>query len=159
MSKQDRVDFYNKQIKLENIIFEKAENSIKGSENILIRELVQGIARDSKKHASMLKALVSMHTKATPSVAEEVGTEIKNAIEEHIKLEAKAIQTYEEYFKTLDDETEKIIIKAILNDEVTHHSLLKTIHKMVVERLTLSSEEFWDMVQEDDEFGYISYSK
>ncbi len=107
----------------------------------------------------MLKGLVSMHTKATPSVAEELGTEIKMAIEEHIKLEAKAIKTYEEYFKTLDDETEKIIVKAILNDEVSHHSLLKTLYKMVVERLTLSSEEFWDMVQEDDEFGYISYSR
>jgi rubrerythrin len=159
MSKQDRVDFYNNQIKLEEIIYTKAEDSIKGSANILIRELVQGIALDSKKHATMLKALVSMHTQATPSIAEEVGDEIKNAIEEHIKLEAKAIKTYEEYFKTLDDEAEKIIVKAILNDEVTHHSLLKTIHKMIVERLTLSSTEFWDMVQEDDEYGYISYSK
>lgn len=159
MSKQDRVDFYNKQIELEESIYTKAEDSIKGSANILIRELVQSIALDSKKHATMLKALVSMHTQPTPSVAGEVGEDIEKAIEEHIKLEAKAIKTYEEYLQTLDDETEKIIVRAILNDEISHHSLLKTIYKMIVERLTLSSTEFWEMIQEEDEFGYISYSK
>ncbi len=159
MSKQERVDFYKRQIKLENVIFDKAEAAVKDSENILIRELVHSIALDSKKHASMLNALVSMHTKATPSISEEIGQDIKDSITEHIQLEAKAIKTYQEYFETLEDEAEKIIVKAILNDEVKHHALLKTIHKMIVERLTLSVQEFWDMVDEDDEFGYIGYSR
>ncbi len=159
MSKQERVDFYNQQIDLENVIYDKAENAVKDTENILIRELVQSIALDSKKHASMLSALVSMHTKATPSVSEEIGQDIKDSITEHIQLEAQAIKTYQEYFETLDDETEKIIVKAILNDEIKHHALLKTIHKMIVEKLTLNVQEFWDMVEEDDDFGYIGYSK
>ena len=159
MSKQERVNFYKKQIEFENIIYDKAEQSVNGTENILIRELVQSIALDSKKHASMLNALVSMHTRATPSVSEEIGQEIKDSITEHIQMEAEAIKTYQEYFETLDDETEKIIVKAILNDEVKHHALLKTLHKMIVEKLTLNVKEFWDMVEEDDDFGYISYSK
>ncbi len=159
MSKQERVNFYKKQIEFEDIIYDKAEESIQGTDNILIREMIQSIALDSKKHASMLNALVSMHTKATPSVAEEVGQEIKDAITEHIQMEAEAIKTYQEYFETLDDEAEKIIVKAILNDEIKHHALLKTIHKMIVDKLTLNVQEFWDMVEEDDEFGYIGYSK
>ena len=95
MSKQERVNFYKKQIEFENIIYDKAEQSVNGTENILIRELVQSIALDSKKHASMLNALVSMHTRATPSVSEEIGQEIKDSITEHIQMEAEAIKTYQ----------------------------------------------------------------
>jgi hypothetical protein len=30
---------------------------------------------------------------------------------------------------------------------------------MIVEKLTLSEKEFWDMVEEEDEYGYVFYSK
>ncbi len=158
MSKQDRVDFYKQQIDLENTIHDKAENSVRGIQNIIINELIMGIALDSKKHATLLNALVSMHTKASPSVSEKYGSDIKENIREHIELERQAIDTYHELLKTLDDESEKTIIRAILNDEIKHHSLLKTIQKMIVDNLTLSEKEFWDMVEED-QYSYIPYSK
>ena len=72
MSKQQRVDFYKKQIEFEDIIYDKAEESVQGTSNILIQEMIRSIALDSKKHASMLQALVSMHTKPTPSIASEI---------------------------------------------------------------------------------------
>ncbi|MFX1517609.1 MAG: ferritin family protein [Promethearchaeota archaeon] len=148
MSKQERVEFYKEQINLENTIVEKAEKAVHGMENILIRELILGIALDSKKHAGMLSALVSMYTKPTPSVAEEFGEDLKKAIEEHIELEKQAIDTYQEKLQTAENESEKIIIKAILNDEKKHHKLLLTIQKMIIEKLTLSENELWEMVEE-----------
>ncbi|MHA1969498.1 MAG: hypothetical protein ACW964_17085 [Candidatus Hodarchaeales archaeon] len=157
MSKQERIEFYKEQIDLENTIHEKAKTSVKGVDNILINELIMGIALDSKKHATLLNALVSLHTKGTPSISEDYGAEIKNNIAEHIELERKAIDTYRELLTTIVDESEKIIIRAILNEEIKHHSLLKTIQKMVVEKTTLSEKEFWDMVEED-QYGYIPYS-
>ena len=112
MTKQERVEFYKEQIKLENTIVEKAEKAVQGLENILIRELILGIALDSKKHAGMLNALVSMYTKPTPSIAEEFGEDLKKAITEHIELEQQAIDTYQEKLNTTDNESEKLIIKA-----------------------------------------------
>ena len=159
MNKQERIAFYKEQVGFENIIADKAEASVDGIHNIMIRELIQSIALDSKKHASMLEALVSLLTRPTPSVPEEISTEIKNNITEHIQLEAKAIETYQKLLDSIDDESEKVVIKAILNDEIKHHSLLKTINKMIVEKLTLSEKEFFEMVEEEDEYGYISYSK
>jgi rubrerythrin len=105
-----------------------------------------------------LNALVSLHTKATPSVSEKYGSDIKDSITEHIELEREAIDTYRELLETIDDESEKTIIRAILNDEIKHHSLLKTIQKMIVDNLSLSEKEFWDMVEED-QYSYIPYSK
>ena len=148
MSKQERVEFYKEQINLENTIVEKAEKAVQGMENILIKELILGIALDSKKHAGMLSALVSMYTKPTPSVAEEFGEDLEKAITEHIELEKQAIDTYQEKLQTAEDENEKIIIKAILNDEKKHHKLLQTIQKMIIDKLTLSENELWEMVEE-----------
>lgn len=148
MSIQERIKFYKEQVELENTIVEKAEKAVKGLENVLIRELILGIALDSKKHAGMLNALVSIHTRPTPSVAEEFGEDLKKAIAEHIELEAQAVETYQEKLKTTDNENEKLIIKAILNDEKKHHKLLLTIQKMIVDKLTLSENELWEMVEE-----------
>ena len=159
MSKEDRIAFYKEQVDFENAIVEKAEKSVNSIQNVMIRELILSISLDSKKHASMLNALVSLLTKPTPSIPEEISTEIKDNISEHIKMEAKAIVTYQKLLDTLKDDSEKVVIKAILNDEIKHHSLLKTINKMVIEKLSLSEKEFWDMVEEEDEYGYVSYSK
>ncbi|MFX1283681.1 MAG: ferritin family protein [Promethearchaeota archaeon] len=148
MSKQERIDFYKDQVELENTIVEKAEKAVQGLDNVLIRELILGIALDSKKHAGMLNALVSIYTKPTPSVAEEFGDELKKTIAEHIELEQQAIDTYQEKLETTDNESERIIIKAILNDEKKHHKLLTTIQKMIVEKLTLSEKDLWEMVEE-----------
>ena len=159
MNKQERIAFYEEQVGFENSIVEKAEKSVEGIQNIMIRELILSIALDSKKHASMLTALKSLLTKPTPSVPEEISTEIKQNITEHIKMEAQAIETYQKLLDSIDDASEKVVIKAILNDELKHHSLLKTINKMIIEKLTLSEKEFWDMVEEEDDYGYVSYSK
>lgn len=148
MSKQKRVEFYNEQINLENTIVEKAQKAVEGMENVLIRELILGIALDSKKHAGMLSAIVSIYTKPTPSVAEEFGEDLKKTIAEHIELERQAIDTYQEKLETTENENEKIIIKAILNDEKKHHKLLQTIQKMIIDKLTLSENVLWEMVEE-----------
>lgn len=40
MSKQDRIDFYKKQIDLENTIHDKAEKTVIALPNVLIREMI-----------------------------------------------------------------------------------------------------------------------
>ncbi len=152
MSNQERVDFYQKQIVLEDKIVNKATDSVKNVKNLLIRELIQGIAMDSKKHASMLNALVAMHTKSTPLIQEDLTDELEENLKEHIALEQEAIDTYQELYKKDFGESEKMIVKAILNDELRHHILLKKIHKMIVEKESLTEQDLWDWVWKDSLF-------
>ncbi len=152
MSNQERVDFYQKQIELEDKIVKKATDSVKNVKNLLIRELIQGIAMDSKKHASMLNALVAMHTKSTPLIQEEITDELEKNLKEHIALEQEAIDTYQELYKKDFGESEKMIVKAILNDELRHHTLLKKIHKTIVEKESLTEQDLWDWVWKDSLF-------
>ncbi|MFX0052496.1 MAG: ferritin-like domain-containing protein, partial [Candidatus Hermodarchaeota archaeon] len=55
-------------------------------------------------------------------------------------------------WNNLEDEKEKMIIKAILNDEIRHHTLLKKIHKMIVEKETITEQDLWDMSWKDSLF-------
>ncbi len=152
MSDQERVDFYQKQIELEDKIVKKATDSVKNVKNLLIKELIQGIAMDSKKHASMLNALVAMHTKSTPLIQEDITDELEKNLKEHIALEQEAINTYQELYKKDFGESEKMIVKAILNDELRHHALLKKIHKMIVEKESLTEQDLWDWAWKDSLF-------
>ena len=152
VSDQERVDFYTKQIGLEDKIVKKATESVRNVKNLLIRELIEGIAMDSKKHASMLNALVAMHTKSTPLIQEDLTDELQKNLKEHIALEQEAIDTYQELYKKDFEESEKLIVKAILNDELRHHTLLKKIHKMIVEKETLTEQDLWDWVWKDSLF-------
>ena len=86
-------------------------------------------------------------------------------MEEHIRLEAEAIKTYKELMVNLENEKEKLIINAIYTDEIRHHHLLKKIHKIIVEKETLTEEEIWQyicgkmrsltVVLEDKKIGYL----
>jgi len=115
----------------------------------MVKELIEGIASDSTKHASLLSSLVATHEGSNPLIDEEVTEQLKTNLEEHIRLEQQAIDTYKELWKTLTDENEKLIIKYILNDEIRHHTLLKRIHKMVVEKETLTEQDLWDLTWKD----------
>ena len=64
-------------------------------------------------------------------------------------MEQQAIETYTELLKTIEDEKEKLVIKYILSDEVRHHVLLKRLHKMIVEKETLTEQDLWDLTWKD----------
>ncbi|MFX0183586.1 MAG: ferritin-like domain-containing protein [Candidatus Hodarchaeota archaeon] len=151
MNEKERAVLYEKQIALEERIVEAAQTTVKDMKNVMIRELILGIAMDSNKHSSLLNALVASFG-STPLISEEITDQLKKNLEDHIQLEQEAIDTYKEIWKHLDDEKEKIIIKAILNDEIRHHSLLKKIHKMIVEKETLTEQDLWDLTWKDSLF-------
>jgi len=152
MSDRSKVTFFEKQISLENRIVKVAERSVKDTKNILVRELIRGIALDSKKHARMLSALVGKYTKSTPLLDETLTKKLEKDVKEHIELEEKALDTYKELLNQITDEAEKVIVNAIVNDETRHHELLKGIHKMIVEKETLTEKDMWDWVWKDASF-------
>ena len=145
----DQVEFFKKQIKLEKEIVEAAHKAVKDLKNKMVKELIEGIASYSTKHASLLSSLVASREGSNPLIDEKVTEQLKTNLEEHIRLEQQAIDTYKELWKTLTDEKEKLIIKYILNDEIRHHALLKRIHKIVIEKETLTEQDLWDLTWKD----------
>ncbi|MHA2175181.1 MAG: ferritin family protein [Candidatus Hodarchaeales archaeon] len=145
----NKLEFFKKQVKLENDIVLAAENSVKDFKNKIVKGLIEGIASDSTKHASLLNSLISAHEDSNPLIDEKVTDQLKENLETHIKLESEAIETYKVLLSSLEDEKERLIIKYVLNDEIRHHSLLKRIHKMIVEKETFTEQDLWDLTWKD----------
>ena len=145
----NKIEFFKQQVKLENEIVSAAENSVKDFKNKIVKGLIEGIASDSMKHASLLGSLISSYEDSNPLIDEKITDQLRKNLETHIKLENEAIETYKELLSSLKDEKEHLIIKYILNDEIRHHSLLKRLHKMIVEKETITEQDLWDLTWKD----------
>jgi rubrerythrin len=145
----ENLDFFKKQVQLEYDIVAAARAAVKDIKNLIVKELIEGIANDSNKHASLLNSLIATYEGKNPLIDEKLTDQLKANLEEHIRLEQEAIDSYKELLYKLDEGNEKLIIKYILTDEVRHHQLLKRLHKMIVERETLTEQDIWDLTWKD----------
>ncbi|RLG54330.1 MAG: ferritin-like domain-containing protein [Thermoproteota archaeon] len=143
---QELISFLKKQIDLENMIVEEGKKSVKGVENVLVRELIRGIALDSMKHANMLEAMVALISGAKVFLTEKESERIGGQIKRHIELEKQAIETYSTLLEHIKDERTRLLVDYILKDERRHHELLRKIDKIIVEAETLREEDLWEMV-------------
>ena len=140
--------FLEKQIVIEKDIVARVEENTKYTKNLLIKELIQGIAYDSLKHANMLSGLLALLTSKTPLISELEQKEFVDGIREHIKLEELAIETYSKLIESTDNNKVKLIASYILEDEKRHHALLKKIEEVIIEKQTLSEEDLFNLVWE-----------
>ncbi|MBD3408343.1 MAG: hypothetical protein GF411_19625 [Candidatus Lokiarchaeota archaeon] len=149
LKKEDTLEFIDKQIDLEeNIINIVKENTSKLG-NAFVKDLLLGIAQDSKKHAALLKSLKKAVEGPTPFISTDERDKIAKGIEKHIELESQAIETYSELIKKSDNEQVKTIAAMIHEDEIRHHALLKELHKTIIEPETLTEDMIWDILWKD----------
>lgn len=152
MKVEERIKLYKTQIQLERKIVDTAESTAKNIDNAMVREMILGIAMDSRKHESLLNTLIGLHEKFA-LIDEDQTNQLKKNLENHIKLEKKAMDSYQEIWGELEDEKEKFIIKYILNDEIRHHRLLKQLQSKLVDEITFTAEDYWDWAWKDTEWG------
>lgn len=125
---------------------EELANSIKHS---TLRALMEIISKDSEKHSMLYKSIVKMMTEIPPFISEEDFKRIASRIEDHIKLEKKMIDKAKELMAKTEDPRIKILLAAIMDDEVKHHKLLMDIKSKIAGPETLTEPILWDMVWKD----------
>ncbi|MHA1667819.1 MAG: hypothetical protein ACTSUR_04095 [Candidatus Heimdallarchaeaceae archaeon] len=149
MLENDILSFLKNQLTLEREIIRTAEESVRDVKNELVKELILSIALDSKKHAGLLNAILTLNKEIQPFLNEEKFDQLTENIEKHIQLEQKAIETYKELLDALDDENIKLIINAVYQDELRHHALLKKIQKAIIEKESITQDDIWDSIKDD----------
>ena len=90
MNKEETLEFLDQQIALEERILGAVEQNTAGLGNMLVKNLLLGIAQDSKKHAIMLSALKALLEGKAPMMDETQRDAIAGGIKAHIELEAEA---------------------------------------------------------------------
>jgi len=149
VDKNETLDFIDKQIELENRIIAIVEENVEKLGNDFVKDLLLGVAQDSRKHAALLRSLRRAVEGPTPFISTQERDKIAAGIQKHIDLEKTAIETYGELVEKSDNEQVKTIAAMIREDELKHHALLKELHKTIVERETLTEDMIWDMIWRD----------
>jgi len=140
MSKEELIQLLSKQKDLELMAAESLSSLVEMSRYDVVKLLLLGVMNDSKKHAQILDALMSLMRTTTFGYVEKY--EVAKGVEKHIKIEEEMLRNIEEITGKAEDEEVKTILGLIAMEEKRHHRTLLELSE-IVERIDKISEEDW----------------
>lgn len=143
------IDFFEKQIKLENVIVESVKKSIDKIDNAAVSTALMGISLDSKKHAMMYNSAIALLTMTSTALNDDQLDIQKDVIEKHVKMEEAVIEQLERKLPTIENNKVKMLLEAIMVDEKRHHKLLRNLLSILVRGETVTEGDWWDAIWGD----------
>ena len=141
--------FMENQISLENKIVKSIKDSADKIDNEAVSTALLGISLDSKKHAMMYRSAINLMTTSSAALNQEQLDLQKKVVNDHIKMEEAVIKELEKMLPTIENEKVELLLKAILQDEVRHHKLLKTLYEILIRGEAVTEGDWWDAVWGD----------
>ena len=141
--------FMENQISLEKKIVKSIKDSADKIDNEAVSTALLGISLDSKKHAMMYRSAISLMTTSSVALNQEQLDLQKKVVNDHIKMEEAVIKELEKMLPTVENEKVELLLKAILQDEVRHHKLLKTLYEILIRGEAVTEGDWWDAVWGD----------
>lgn len=152
LSKEETIKFFEKQVFLENKIVKSINKALLKIRNPVVRGVLKGISLDSVKHGEMYKAAIELLSTVPPALTQKELDELYKIVKKHIAEEEKTILSMEEVISHVEDEKVKLLIEAIFSDEQRHHKLLNTVMEMLIQRETITEEDWWDILWKNAPF-------
>jgi len=122
--------------------------SVEKLSNIVIKEILTGIALDSKKHSGLYKAILNLLIKIDPAITEKDYIHLEDVISTHIEVEKQMIDESKQLLSSIKDKRITHLLQEIYNDEIKHHALMKRILESVIKRETIFEADWWDFIWE-----------
>ncbi len=141
--------FLENQISLENQIVKSIKDSAGTIDNEAVSTALLGISLDSKKHAMMYSSAISLMTSSSAALNQEQLDLQKKVVNDHIGMEETVIKELEKMLPTVENEKVELLLRAILQDEVRHHKLLKTLYEILIRGEAVTEGDWWDAVWGD----------
>ncbi|MBX5327147.1 MAG: hypothetical protein ACQXXH_07835 [Candidatus Bathyarchaeia archaeon] len=146
LSKEETIKFFEKQVFLENKIVKSINKALVKIRNPVVKGVLKGISLDSVKHGEMYKAAVELLSTVPPALTQREFDELLKFVKKHIADEERAILSMEEVMSHVKDEKVKLLLEAIFSDEQRHHKLLNSVMEILVQKETISEEDWWDIL-------------
>lgn len=145
-SDENLVRLFKDQIKVEKEIVDSANKGLTQIKNLAVKGVLKGISLDSAKHAEMYCAAIELLTRTPQALTERNLEEQKALVEKHIRLEAEIIKKLDAIIPSVQNKKVKLLLEAILSDEIRHHSLLRKVLHVIVGKETITDDEWWDII-------------
>jgi len=121
----------------------------RGCGNEVVRELIQSVMVDSRKHAGLYKAAAAIVEGRSLAITDVEYEELEKKLRLHIEKEQKMLDTAKQLLEEVEDErVQKLLIK-IYEDELMHHPLLESFLETILKRETIIEEDTWGMLFRD----------
>jgi bacterioferritin (cytochrome b1) len=151
-SKDELVDLFKNQIKIEQTIVDSVKEGLTEIENPAVTGVMKAISLDSLKHAQMYSSAIDLLTTVPQALTEGNLDKQKELVKKHIQLEAKIIQKLDKAILTIKNEKVELLLNAILSDEKRHHALLQKVLEILVKGETITDQDWWDVMWENVPF-------
>jgi bacterioferritin (cytochrome b1) len=151
-SKDELVDLFKNQIKIEQIIVDSVKKGLVEIQNPAVQGVLRGISLDSLKHAEMYSSAINLLTSVPKALTEGNLEKQRELVEKHIQLEAEIIQKLGKSIPSIQNEKVKLLLNAILSDEERHHALLQKVLAILVRGETIMDKEWWAIMWENVPF-------
>jgi rubrerythrin len=144
--------FLKNQVTVENEIVQSLEKSLVGMKNPAVKGVLKGVSLDSLKHAELYTSAITLLTSTSTALAQSDLDQHKALIQKHIDIEAALIKKLKEMIPEIKNEKVVFLLKAILEDEIRHHAMLKMTLEIVVKGETITEDDWWQMLWENVPF-------
>jgi rubrerythrin len=148
----DLIEFLKHQVMVEKEIVESLEKALDGMKNPAVRGVLKGVSLDSTKHAELYTSAITLLTQASTALKQEDLDVHKALIQKHIDIESKLIMVLKERIPEIKNEKVIFLLKAILEDEIRHHIMLKMVLEIIVHGETITEDDWWKMLWENVPF-------
>ena len=145
-SNDELIALFKNQIKIEKTIVDSVAEGLIEIENPAVKGVLRGISLDSTKHAEMYSSAINLLIRIPQALTEENLDKQRELVENHIRLEAEIISKLEEVIPSVQNKKVKLLLNAILSDEVRHHILLKKVLDILVKGETITDNDWWDIL-------------
>jgi rubrerythrin len=151
-SNDELVALFKNQIKIEKTIVDSVAKGLVDINNAAVKGVLKGISLDSTKHAEMYSSAINLLTSVSQALTEENLDKQRELVEKHIQLEEEIIKKLREVIPFVQNKKVKLLLDAILSDELRHHDLLKKVLDILVRGETITDNEWWDILWENVPF-------
>lgn len=139
-------EFLKNQITVEKEIVESLEKALAGMKNSAVKGVLKGISLDSLKHADLYMSAITLLTSTSTALAQADLDQHRALIEKHITIESTLIKILKEKIPQIQNEKVVFLLKAILEDEIRHHALLKMTLETILKAETITEDDWWEML-------------
>lgn len=146
------LDFLKNQVVVEKEIVDSLEKALVDMKNPVVKGVLKGVSLDSVKHAELYTSAITLLTSTSIALAQGDLDQHRALIQKHIEIEASLIKVLKNMIPEIKNEKVVFLLKAILEDEIKHHAMLKMVQEIIIKGETITEDDWWSMLWEGSPF-------
>ena len=146
------LDFLKNQVVVEKEIVNSLEKALVDMKNPSVKGVLKGVSLDSVKHAELYTSAITLLTSTSTALAQDDLDQHRALIQKHIEIEASLIKVLKNMIPEIKNEKVVFLLKAILEDEIKHHAMLKMVQEIIIKGETITEDDWWSMLWEGSPF-------